>query len=180
MVGAAAFGAADQHVRLLYSHFATAVSFMSAPWLLLPFAAGAFQGRPKRAAWVGLIATWLAVLTYIVLTNVTWDGAHTSLHTLAHTAYLQRYYLIGGIVTGPGYGYLGYRWRTGRSWLGAALAAVPVMTEPLVAALGLERGSYVPASYAEALAGLLLGLSFAAMILWSRRRVNGESRGDAI
>jgi hypothetical protein len=183
LAGAAAFGAVDQHVRLLYSHFATAISFMSAPWLLLPFAVGSFQVRPRHAAWAGLIATWLAVLTYIVVTDVTWDGAHTTALTLAHTAYLQRYYLVGGIVTGPGYGYLGYRWRTERSWLSAGLAAIPVMAEPLAAALGLERGSYGPASYAEALAGLLLGLVFAAMIVWSRppfgRKPSGGGSGPS-
>ena len=36
LIGALAFGAADQYVGSLYSPFATAISLMSAPWLMLP------------------------------------------------------------------------------------------------------------------------------------------------
>jgi hypothetical protein len=54
LTAAGAFGCLDQYIGSLYSQFATAVSVMSAPWLLLPFAAGAFQAGWRRAAWLGL------------------------------------------------------------------------------------------------------------------------------
>ena len=39
---------------------------MSAPWLLVPFLAGAWQASQRRAALVGIAATWLAVLAYVL------------------------------------------------------------------------------------------------------------------
>ena len=56
LTAAFAFGGLDQYIGSLFSNFATTVSGMSAPWLLLPFAAGAAQAaRPgtTRAATAG-------------------------------------------------------------------------------------------------------------------------------
>jgi hypothetical protein len=47
--------------------FAAEVSKMSAPWLLVAFLAGAWQGGPRRAELVGLAATWLAILAYVLM-----------------------------------------------------------------------------------------------------------------
>jgi hypothetical protein len=66
LVAALAFGAADQLVpwaavkssNLSLSLFAVQVSKMSAPWLLEPFLAGAWQASRRRAATLGLAATW--------------------------------------------------------------------------------------------------------------------------
>ena len=38
---------------------------------------------------------------------------------------------MGGLVTGPLFGFLGQRWRTTRSWLSAALVAGVLCLEPL-------------------------------------------------
>jgi hypothetical protein len=49
LAAAVAFGAIDQSLGALGSPFLTAVSGMSALWLLVPFLAGAWQTGPRRA-----------------------------------------------------------------------------------------------------------------------------------
>src|SRR5262245_51692891 len=67
LTAAFAFGAIDQYLGTLRSSFLTEVSAMSAPWLLVPFLAGAWQAGHRRAVLVGLAATWLSVLAYVVM-----------------------------------------------------------------------------------------------------------------
>jgi hypothetical protein len=175
LAAAFAFGALDQYIGSLYSQFGTAISGMSAPWLLLPFAIGAFQPHWRRAAWLGLAATWLAVSAYVLMIDSPMEGVHTTLHIVAMSAYSQWPWFMGGIVTGPLYAVLGYRWRAHRSILSAALATVPLLLEPVIGRSGLRPLFYPlvypPAGYAEAAAGLALA-GFFAMVIFLR--VNGR------
>jgi hypothetical protein len=169
LTAAAAFGGVDQYIGSLYSPFATAVSLMSAPWLLLPFAAGAFQVTWRRAAWLGYAATWLAVGAYMLMIDSPMEGVHPTLRVVMGTVYSQWIWLAGGAVSGPAYGLLGYLWRARRSWICAALAALPVMFEPVVQRLGVRPSPFAPAGYAEAAAGLALAGIFACLIVRGRR-----------
>jgi uncharacterized protein DUF6518 len=169
LVASAAFGAADQYLGSLYSPFLIAVSGMSAPWLLLPFAVGACQPGRRRAALLGLAATWLAVGGYVLMIVSPVEGAHLTPGTLAVTAASQWLWFLGGLVTGPLYGVLGHRWRTRRSWPVALLAALPVMFEPAARYLAGHEGltswsSFQPAAFAEVLAGLALTIAAAVAI----------------
>src|SRR5215471_8167861 len=85
LVAAFAFGAIDQYLGALQSPTLTEVSTMSAPWLLLPFLAGAWQAGQRRAALVGLAATWLAVLAYVAMIVSPMEGTHLTLRTFAFT-----------------------------------------------------------------------------------------------
>ena len=68
LTAAFAFGAIDQYFGALYSRFLTQVSgAVSASWLLVAVIAGAWQADQRRAALVGLAATWLSVLAYVVM-----------------------------------------------------------------------------------------------------------------
>lgn len=52
---ATAFGAGDQYLGSLSAHpWGADVSLLSAPWLVLPFLAGATRREPRRAAALGL------------------------------------------------------------------------------------------------------------------------------
>src|SRR5262245_53586294 len=82
LAAAVAFGALDQYIGSLYSQFGTAVSGMSAPWLLLPFAVGAVQPSRVRAAWLGLAATWLAVAAYVLMIDSPMESVHLTLRLL--------------------------------------------------------------------------------------------------
>ncbi len=173
LAGAIAFGAVDQYIGSRYSLVATAVSGMSAPWLLLPFAAGAGSTSWRRAAWLGVAATWLAITAYVLMIDSPVEGVHTSLHVIAYSAASQWPWFLGGLVSGPGYGLLGYWWRTRRSWLSAALAAVPLLGEPLVDWLGLRYTASGLASCAEAVAGLIVAGCFAIAVARFRRQPAG-------
>ena len=191
LVAAFAFGAIDQLVpwavskssHLGVSLFAVQVSKMSAPWLLVPFLAGAWQASRVRAAVVGLAAPWLAVLAYVVMIVSPMEGVHLTPRTLALSLASQWPWFAGGLITGPVYGWLGHLWRTRRSALAALLAALPVLLEPaalwLSSRTGLggttmfffqwpyQRGA-IAAEFAELAVGLLL--TYAAAKVMARGR----------
>jgi uncharacterized protein DUF6518 len=144
---------------------------MSAPWLLVPFLAGAWQGGQRRAALAGLAATWLAVLAYVLMIVSPMEGVHLTPRTFAFSLASQWPWFAGGLITGPLYGWLGHRWHTRRSPAAALLAALPILLEPaarwLATRLGLSsagwrfipwplQGSGVAAEFAELAVGLLL------------------------
>jgi len=60
------FGAADQYLgsRVTLGLWAATVSTASAPWLVLPFAFGCSQVRPRRAMLLGLVVTVAALAGY--------------------------------------------------------------------------------------------------------------------
>ena len=146
LAAAFAFGAIDQYLGALHSLFLTEVSGMSAPWLLVPFLAGAAQPGQRRAALTGLAATWLAVLGYVLMIVSPMEGTHLgprpagltgtwnqlSSHLLLATLASQWLWFAGGLIAGPLYGWLGYRFLARRSWAAALLAALPVLLEPVV------------------------------------------------
>jgi hypothetical protein len=175
LTGAFALGALDQYLGAQYSRFGTEVSLMSAPWLLVPFVAGAGQLQWRRAAWLGLAATWLALLGDVLMIVSPMEGVHLTVHQFAISASSQWPWFLGGLVSGPVYGVLGHRWRLSRSWLSAALAAAPLILEPVAAALGLRYSISAGACCLEAGAGLLLAGFFAIAIARSRRRPLGAA-----
>ena len=175
-----AFGMIDQYLQVtipesphLGAHqFVVQVSNgMSALWLLVPFLAGAWQASQRRAALVGMAATWLSVLGYVLMIVSPMEGAHLTARAFAFSMASQWPWFVGGLITGPLYGWLGYRWRACRSPAAALLAALPVLLEPgarwLAAGLGLGTIPWVPfqwpldgggvtAEFAELVVGLLL------------------------
>jgi hypothetical protein len=179
LAAAFAFGALDQYIGSLFSNFATAVSGMSAPWLLLPFAAGAAQAiRPgaagsrsgwQHAAGFGLAATWLAVIGYVLMIDSPMEGVHPTVQVVTATVRSQWPWWLGGLVSGPLYGVLGWLWRSRRSWLSAALAAIPVLFEPVLSRFGFRPAIDVTASYAEAATGLALAGYFGYLLFRARR-----------
>jgi hypothetical protein len=179
LVAAVAFGGLDQYMGSRYLQFATAVSGMSAPWLLLPFAVGALQAYRRRAAWLGLACTWLAVAAYVLMIDSPVEGVHMTLRIVAITAQSQWLWFLGGLVTGPLYALLGYQWRAHRSWLSAGLAAIPLLFEPVISRLGLRPSFYSPAGYAEAAAGLALAGIFAFFIIRSRAAIREPETGTS-
>ncbi|HEU5356475.1 MAG TPA: hypothetical protein VFU65_18515 [Actinocrinis sp.] len=159
LTAAFAFGAIDQYLGALSSPTLTELSGMSATWLLVPFLAGAWKTGQLRAALTGLAATWLAVLGYVVMIVSPMEGTHLgprpasavgswnqlTPHLLLTVLASQSVWFVGGLITGPLYGWLGYRWRTRRAITPALLAALPVALEPaarwLSSHFGLARAS---------------------------------------
>ena len=160
------FGGADQYLGSLVTlgPWASSVSAMSAPWLLLPFVFGSTQVQRRRAILLGLTVTVSALAGYFALTLSPLEGVPISrfpadLVALAHSNLRN---IVGGLVTGPLFGALGQRWRVSRSWLSAALVAAAFCLEPL-ARLGvgqLPRPDIVWAT--EIALGVCLGAYFVA------------------
>jgi hypothetical protein len=135
---AAVFGAADQYVGSLAGHpSATAVSLLSAPWLLIAFLAGWSQPTPRRSVALGVLATLAALGGYWLMTLSPLEGAQLTLRTLRGLLISQSVLVVGAFATGPLFGWLGNRWRNERWTVGALIVAAAVCLEPLAhAAIG--------------------------------------------
>jgi hypothetical protein len=132
IVLAFAFGGADQYLGSLLAHpWAADVSLLSAPWLVLPFLAGWTQREPKRAALLGLVCTLSALFGYGLMTLSPIEGAELTVTTVRGFVVSSSPVIVGGFFTGPLFGWLGNRWRSGRAWLGALVVAGAVCLEPL-------------------------------------------------
>ena len=189
LIAACSFGAIDQYLAAGTTNmFLIQVSGgMSAVWLLVPFLAGAWQADQRRAALVGLAASWLSVLGYIAMIVSPVEGTHLTPRLLLMVLASQSQWFATGLITGPLYGWLGYRWRSGRSRTALLLAVLPVLLEPvarwLATRFGLGNIPYLPfqwpgdgravaAEFAELAVGLLL--TVAAVMAMARPRVPGK------
>jgi hypothetical protein len=149
------------------------VSGLSAPWLVLPFVAGMTQKRPRRAMALGLVVTVAALVGYFAMTQspangVPLDRFFPQISTMVRTGY-NPLWIIGGIVSGPLYGFLGQRWRVARSWVSAALVACALCFEPLVRGVVGMLSPHPMVWAIEVAIGLVLAASFGFLIATSRR-----------
>ncbi|MGZ4340322.1 MAG: DUF6518 family protein [Gaiellaceae bacterium] len=167
LVLSAAFGAGDQYLgsgHVWGIGWPTDVSLLSAPWLVLAFVAGATQREPRRAALLGLACTYAALLGYAVMTLSPLEHAHLTVATLRGFAISERSVLVGGVVTGPLFGWFGQQWRTRRAIAGALVTAAALCLEPLA-----RRAWVDPIRYRDVwLAEVVAGLAFAATVLVRR------------
>jgi hypothetical protein len=169
------FGAGDQYLGTLAAGsvlgtWSWTVSGMSAPWLILPFATGMTQDRPRRAMALGLVITMSALAGYFAMTyspmesiplREFWSGVVRMVTSMPNPLWI-----VAGAVTGPLFGFLGHRWRVARSWVSAALITVALCFEPLARFL-VGTLAHQPIVWAgEIAAGVGVGLAF----LWIARR----------
>jgi hypothetical protein len=159
LVLAALFGGGDQFLGSLSWHpWAADVSLLSAPWLVLAFLAGCTQRDARRAALLGLACTAVAFLGYGLMTLSPVENAHLTLHSAIAFIYSESPALIGGLFTGPLFGWFGQRWRTDRAWLGALIAAATVCLEPLARAAVGNGIRFRAVSFAEVATGLAMAI----------------------
>jgi hypothetical protein len=173
LVLSAVFGAGDQYLgsltgsgHLWAAGWSTDVSLLSAPWLVLAFAAGATQRDPKRAALLGLACTYVALVGYGLMTVSPVEKAHFTVATLRGFLVSERAVFFGGIVTGPLFGWFGQQWRTRRAIGGALVTAGALSLEPLARRISVNPIRYHDVWLAEVAAGLVL----AAAVLVRRAR----------
>jgi hypothetical protein len=137
------FGAADQYLGSLFTlgSWTASTSLLSAPWLVLPFVFGCSQLRAGRAALVGLLVTASALSGYFLMIMAPFEGGRSSfdLREIRGLLLSNTLIIIGGLVTGPLYGFLGQRWRTRRAWTSALLVAGALCLEPF-AVIAVGRG----------------------------------------
>ena len=159
----AAFGAGDQYLGSLTGSnhvwaagWSSDVSLLSAPWLVLPFVTGATQRLPRRAALVGLACTYAALLGYGLMTLSPVEHAHITAATVRGFFISERGVLLGGVVTGPLFGWFGQQWRTRRAITGALVTAAALCLEPLVRRMTINPIGNRDVWLAEVAAGLAL------------------------
>jgi hypothetical protein len=158
---AAAFGAADQFLGArawIVGSWAIGASLLSAPWLLVAFAAGWAQPTARRAVTLGFVCTLTALLGYWAMTLSPIEGAVVTLRSVGGLLVGQSTFAIGAVVTGPIFGWLGYRWGTRRDRLSGLAAALVVCFEPLAHALAGPAVSLNGVWETEVMAGLLMAI----------------------
>jgi hypothetical protein len=166
VIGGLVFGAGDQYLGTVHAvdvlgFWSVSVSLLSAPWLILPFLVGSTQGRPRRAAVAGLVVTLSALAGYFAMTLSPMEGVHFSLVELRGLLGTNQLNEIGGLVSGPLFGWLGYRWRARRSWLAAALVTGSLCFEPIAVAVVDRNGARSGTVWAfEVVVGLASGTWF--------------------
>lgn len=137
LLAALVFGGADQYLGSLPGHFLwgrgwmTDVSLLSAPWLLLAFLAGATRRDARSAVLLGFAATYAALAGYAVLTLSPVENAQFDVPGLRGFLVSEAPVVVGGLLTGPLFGWFGQQWRTRRAWLGALVTAAALSLEPL-------------------------------------------------
>lgn len=184
VVLSAAFGAGDQYLGSLVHHpWGADVASLSAPWLLVAFLGGASQRKPWRAALMGLGCTFAALVGYFLLTDSPLEGAQYSLAN-THGFFLSNApVVLGGLLTGPLFGWFGQQWRTRRAIGGALLAAAAFCLEPLARRAAVRPIHMLGHGYAVTnpigshpvvVAEVAAGLALAAAVLV--RRYAGDSQ----
>jgi hypothetical protein len=182
LVLSAAFGAGDQYLGSLTGSghlwaigWSTNISLLSAPWVVLPFVAGATQRDPRRGALVGLACTYAALLGYAIMTLSPLENAHLTVATFRGFLVSERLVLVGGIVTGPLFGWFGQQWRTRRRLVGALVTAAALCLEPLA-----RKATINPITYRDVWIGeVAIGLALAAAALFLRYSSRFSRPGQA-
>jgi|ERR1019366_2449097 hypothetical protein len=145
VAGGLVFGAGDQYLGTVHAANAMgwwtmSVSLLSAPWLLLPFLVGSTQRQPRRAAAAGLIVTLSALAGYFVMTLSPMEGAHFSAAGFQELLRSNQLNVIGGLVSGPLFGWLGYQWHASRWWPAAVIMAGALCLEPVAVSMAGRNG----------------------------------------
>jgi hypothetical protein len=165
---AAAFGGADQFLGArswVVGSWAVDASLLSAPWLLIAFFAGWSQRTAKRAVGHGAACTLAALAGYWAMTLSPVEGAVVTAAGIRGLLAGQGLYAVGGLVSGPLFGWIGYRWRAQRDWRAGLAAALALCCEPLAHAATGATVRFDAVWAAEVAAGLALVLYVAAATL---------------
>jgi hypothetical protein len=138
-LAALAFGATIAAIKGQDVGFRDALGNMSAPWVLVPFIAGARVRSLWRGALVGVAVTLLALLGfYVAEAAILHLGPHPWWVDLQLTV-RWNIYDTWGIVSGLLYGALGAHWSARRSAVAGAAVGLAFIAEPVIALL-LSRG----------------------------------------
>ncbi len=178
LVLSAAYGAGTQYLGARVPGWGPDVAMLSAPWLAIAFLAGCTQRTPRRGALLGLAATAAALAGYWLMTDSPVEGARYTLAN-AHGFFVSNaFVVVGGLVTGPLFGWFGQQWRTRRALLGALVTAAALCLEPLARHIPVGVVHAFGSGYAVAnpigsnaviLAEVAAGLVLAAALLVRRR-----------
>jgi Family of unknown function (DUF6518) len=182
LVVAAIFGAAMAVLKGNNDGLRDAVGNASAPWLMLPFLAGAFAGGRNwlGGAVIGVLGSLAALTGFYFADSFVLDlGPHPWLVDLSLTMRGATYWAERALLSGPVFGALGLWWHRRRSVLAAAAVAAAFVLEPAAwwlygtIVLGSSSSSAypVPAYPGLWLGEIVVGIAgFALLARHARRR----------
>jgi hypothetical protein len=178
VLGAALFGVAMSVLKGNDTGIRDDIGNLSAPWLLLPFFAGAaVRGRWPAGAAAGLAATFAALTGFYVANAFVLDLGPHSLANELRLAFTG-YWFPRGLMSGPLFGALGALWR-GRGYPTLGLAVILLLdAEPLFWAVAHRAGGVasfdfqpsVVVSVGEALVGAAACAGMAVVLHRRHRR----------
>lgn len=163
------FGACDQYLGSLWvsnhvGFWTIDISGMSALWLALPFCVGGRERDAVRAAALGAVVTFAALAGYFAMTLSPIEGVfHVDFLSFVRS---QEHVILPAIVTGPLWGWLGYRWKVSRSGWSAGLVVGAFCLEPLARILYGNPFAYTAVAVVE----VAVGVALAAVAVVARRR----------
>ena len=141
IAAAVAFGVVMAVVKGQADDARNAAGNMSAPWIVVPFLAGARFARPWHGLVAGVAATLAAFAGFYVAEAVVLDlGPHPWYVDLRLAAGTVNVYERAGVLSGALYGALGTLWATGRLRAAALAVGSAFVVEPLIV-LALWRGN---------------------------------------
>jgi hypothetical protein len=181
---ASCFGAADQYFgSLTVAHtlgfWTVSVSLLSAPWLVLPFLLGCTQTSARRAAIIGFLGTMAALAGYFLMIMGPFEGGTWTTNTREIFGLLRSNpeNILGGMVTGPLFGWLGRQWRVRRAWYSPIVVAAVVCLEPAAHILAGEEYPDARPVYAVEIA---TGLATAVVFLVAGGILRQKRTGDPL
>lgn len=161
---------------------------VSAPWLLLPYFAGATTRGWIRGGFLGPAACLAALAGFYIAEAFVLDlGGHPVLTNLALTLGAGRYYFTAGIVVGPLFGAIGGAAANHRGLITAAVIGLTLVGEPLavfawLAGQNIDAADtgYVVQYPALWIGEIALGCVLSvAMLFWTRSRDRSDTIGGA-
>jgi hypothetical protein len=134
LTAAVVFGAVESIVKGDGAGVRDGIGNLSAPWVMVPFLAGAVgaRGRVARGAAIGLLTTLAALLGFYLTNAFVLDlGPHSSVHDLGLTLGAGTLWFKAGALSGPVMGAAGaWAARVGRFAVAGTVVAT-VLLEPL-------------------------------------------------
>ena len=133
LVAGAAFGVLMAILKGQDTGVRDALGNTSAPWIVLPFVAGASFTRLRSAALAGLAVTLASLLGFYIAEAAILDlGPHPWWVDLRLTAGSVNIYERWGIFSGLLYGTLGWLWASRSRAIAAAAVGLAFVAEPLI------------------------------------------------
>jgi hypothetical protein len=186
VLAAAAFGVAMSVLKGNDTGIRDDIGNLSAPWLLLPFFAGAaMRGRGLAGAAAGLAATFAALTAFYLANAFVLDLGPHSLANELRLAFTG-YWFPRGLMSGPVFGALGALWRRhGYPTFGVAVILL-LDAEPLFWAVAHRAGGVASfdfqPSFAVSIGEALVGVTACACLVFVLRRaqpphVSGQRSG---